>query len=211
MNRQIKLMRKQTGFTLIELMIVIVIMGITLALGIPSYTTWIANTQIRTGAESLFNGLNLARTEAIRRNESVQFRFDPAFKSTWAVCQQDAPATPTFINCAPNPATPMGLNVLHARFDQQGSNNVQIGTANAMGAVGTALGAGLGVGATAVTFDGLGRVQTAAANAVRIDVLNPKLPPAEMRRLVLQISLSGQVRTCDPDPGLSSTDPRRCT
>ncbi|MGB8337674.1 MAG: GspH/FimT family pseudopilin [Burkholderiales bacterium] len=210
--------KKQIGFTLIELMIVVVIMGIVLAMGIPNFRTWIENGRIRTGAESVFNGLNLARSEAIRRNESVQFRFDPAFKSTWAICQQDTPTTSTFTLCTPLGAAAtsgnLGNRVIQARYDDKGSTNVQVGTDTAMGTLTTALPVALG--GDRVTFDGMGRlVQTiggaAANNAVRVDVVNPKLPAAQMRRLVIQISFGGQVRLCDPDPGLSATDPRRCT
>lgn len=64
---------KQRGVTLIELIIGIVIVGITLALAMPSYSTWIQNTRLRNGAESVLNGLQLARAEAVRRNADVQF------------------------------------------------------------------------------------------------------------------------------------------
>jgi type IV fimbrial biogenesis protein FimT len=205
---------KQKGFTLIELMVAIVIMGVVLVVGIPSFRTWIENGQIRTGANSLFNGLNLARGEAIRRNETVQFRFDPAFKSTWAVCQADNAGAQTFNLCFPLvPAgnNALGANVLHANFDHSKSSNVQIGTSNVMGDPrGAPLTAGLGANASTVTFDGLGRL-TGANNAVRVDIINPKIAAAKMRRLVIQIFIGGEVRECDPDLGLSNTDPRRCT
>jgi type IV fimbrial biogenesis protein FimT len=190
---------KQIGFTLIELMVGIAIMGIVLAVGLPSFRTWIENGQIRTGAESMFNGLYLARAEAIRRNEPVQFRFDAASRSTGAICQQDFPIVtpPTFTQCNPNPAAPLG------------ASNVQIGTSNAMGILSTALATGISANADSATFDGLGRLIN--GGAVRVDVMNPKLPVAKMRRLVIQISIGGQARLCDPDPGLSPTDPRRCT
>jgi type IV fimbrial biogenesis protein FimT len=206
---------KQVGFTLIELMVVIVIMGIVMALGIPSFTTWIENGQIRTGAESVLHGLNLARTDALRRNEIVQFRFDPASKATWAICTQDAPATPTFLNCFPTPGNPnnLGTNVIAAQFVAAGAKNAEIRTDTAMGLVSTVLAAGLI--SDRVTFDGLGRlVQNIGGaptnNVVRIDIVNPRIDAAKMRRLVVQISIGGQVRVCDPDPGLSPTDPRRC-
>jgi type IV fimbrial biogenesis protein FimT len=61
------------GFTLIELLIGITVLGILLTLAAPSFMVWIQNTQIRTAADAVLNGLQLARTEAIRRNKTVQF------------------------------------------------------------------------------------------------------------------------------------------
>lgn len=63
----------QNGVTLIELLIGIVILGLLLALGLPSYAAWLQSTQIRTAAESVQNGLTLARAEAVRRNTAVSF------------------------------------------------------------------------------------------------------------------------------------------
>jgi type IV fimbrial biogenesis protein FimT len=65
--------RSQRGVTLIELMIGVVIMAILFGLALPSYKDWIQNTQIRTAAESIQNGLQLARAEAVSRNTPVSF------------------------------------------------------------------------------------------------------------------------------------------
>lgn len=64
-------MQRNRGFSLIELMVVIAILGLLLAIGIPSFATWLRNVQIRNAAESLQSGLQFARTEALRRNERV--------------------------------------------------------------------------------------------------------------------------------------------
>ena len=74
---------RQSGVTLIELMIGLVVFGILMFLGLPSYTAWIQNTKIRNAAESVQNGLQLARGEAVRRNTDVQFIFGAA--SDWSV------------------------------------------------------------------------------------------------------------------------------
>jgi type IV fimbrial biogenesis protein FimT len=64
------------GFTLIELMITLAVMGILFAVGFPSMSVWLQNSQIRTAAEGGLNGMQLARAEAVRRNAGVQLAFD---------------------------------------------------------------------------------------------------------------------------------------
>ena len=70
--------RDEQGVTLIELMITIAI-GIILALmALPMYSTWIASQQVRTAAESVYEGIRVAQTEAVRRNTQVAFVVDPS-------------------------------------------------------------------------------------------------------------------------------------
>ena len=57
-----------------ELLIGIAIIGILLALAAPNFAVWIQNSKIRTAAESIQNGLQLARAEAVRRNAQVRFQ-----------------------------------------------------------------------------------------------------------------------------------------
>ncbi len=75
---------KQKGMTLVELMVGIAILGIVSAIAVPSYTEFIANTQIRTTTESIRNGLQLARAEAIKRNASVNFTLNHS-TTAWVV------------------------------------------------------------------------------------------------------------------------------
>ena len=62
------------GFSLIELSIALVILGILLLAAAPGFSAWMRNTQIRTAAEALRDGLQLARGEAVRRNTSIRFQ-----------------------------------------------------------------------------------------------------------------------------------------
>ena len=78
--------RDHRGFTLVELMIAVVIAAILLALGLPAFTTWIANIAIRTNAEAITSGIQLARTEAVRRNTAVRVVLTAAGTS-WTVAQ----------------------------------------------------------------------------------------------------------------------------
>jgi len=69
-------MMRSAGFTLIELMLVIVILAIMLFIALPNFAVWMQNTQIRTAGEAVLNGMQLARAEAIRRNTIVELRMD---------------------------------------------------------------------------------------------------------------------------------------
>lgn len=83
----LKIAARSKGFTIIELMIGIAILAIVIALGLPSYSTWIQNTKLRNAAESILNGLQLARSEAVARNLSVRFSLGTG--SAWEVCLPD--------------------------------------------------------------------------------------------------------------------------
>lgn len=79
------------GLTLIELMVTVVVLAVGLSLAAPSFTQQIGNYRLRTASESIINGLNYARAEAVRRNSPVSFTLD-ASGSGWAVAQV-SPAT----------------------------------------------------------------------------------------------------------------------
>jgi type IV fimbrial biogenesis protein FimT len=73
------------GFTLIELMIALAIAALLVVLAMPSYSTWIADNQIRNAAESIAGGLRYAQGEAVARNATVEFVLDPTTGSGgWA-------------------------------------------------------------------------------------------------------------------------------
>jgi type IV fimbrial biogenesis protein FimT len=61
------------GFSLIELIITIVVLMSVSMLAIPAFQSSIGNSQIRTVAESIKNGLQQARMEAIKRNTRIKF------------------------------------------------------------------------------------------------------------------------------------------
>lgn len=62
------------GFTLIELMVTVAILGIVLALGVPSFVGTLAQNRMATQTNELVASLNLARMEAVRRSQSVTLR-----------------------------------------------------------------------------------------------------------------------------------------
>lgn len=66
-------MKRARGFTMVEILLVMVIVGIMTAIALPSMRLHMANGDIRGVAEETRSGLELARTEAIRRNSTVRF------------------------------------------------------------------------------------------------------------------------------------------
>lgn len=75
-----------TGFTLIELMVVVAVIAVASTLAAPSFIQQFANYRVRSAAEAIVNGLNYARGEAVRRNTPVSFSLD-ASGSGWSVAQ----------------------------------------------------------------------------------------------------------------------------
>jgi type IV fimbrial biogenesis protein FimT len=71
MERYSRKHRRQGGFTLIELMIVVVVVSIMLALAAPSFYSTIKNNRLRTEADRIVTSFNLARSEAVKRNIDV--------------------------------------------------------------------------------------------------------------------------------------------
>jgi len=62
---------RETGFTLIEVMIVVAIIGIAAALAIPNYLVWQSRSELRQGITEVQNQLLLARMAALSRNAPV--------------------------------------------------------------------------------------------------------------------------------------------
>ncbi|MCK5829671.1 MAG: GspH/FimT family pseudopilin [Methylococcales bacterium] len=65
---------KCNGFTLIELMVTLAISGIVMSIGIPSFDQIIKNNRLTTNINELVISLNLARSEAVKRNQPVTIR-----------------------------------------------------------------------------------------------------------------------------------------
>ncbi|MBA3032646.1 MAG: GspH/FimT family pseudopilin [Gammaproteobacteria bacterium] len=82
--------RRASGFTLIELMISIIVLGVLLTIAMPSFRAWMLNIQIRNASESILTGIQRARAEAVGRNTSVTFVM--AANSTWTVNVNNPPS-----------------------------------------------------------------------------------------------------------------------
>ena len=203
------------GFSMIELIIALAVLGVLLALAAPSFNAWISNTKIRTAAEVIQSGLQLARAEAVRRNALISFQLtsstggdctlattatswvitygtdDPTGKCDVALLNEAYPVTDTTHNPVPR--------IIQARTAGEGSNNVLAAADQSV-----------------IAFNGLGRVTNPSTNPIVINLQNAtvgcqttsnKAPPL-LRCLRVTASIGGQIRICDPI--LPGTDPQAC-
>jgi len=68
-------MFNKTGFTLIELMIVVAIMGILSAIAVPNFMHYMAERRLNGAARMVMSDLMNARTLAVTQNRNVQVTF----------------------------------------------------------------------------------------------------------------------------------------
>jgi len=93
-------LRRQKGFSLIELMIAISILAIILAMAVPSLSSYMDHRRVINVAETLYGQLQYARSEAIARSEIVYANFSSNDTTDWAM------GISTRFNCDVTKATP---------------------------------------------------------------------------------------------------------
>lgn len=208
------------GFSLIELLITVAIAGILLAIGASGFRIWIANMRIRTVAESIQNGLQLARGEAVRRNALIRFQLmtsvdngcvlsaaNTTITSNWVVSFSDpaGACAATVLNDA-FPVTDLVNNpapqIIQVRPGGESSQNVDVNATQ-----------------TLILFNGLGRrgENPPVANRFEINVL-PKpgvgscqASGGDTRCLRVTVTVGGQIRLCDPQLSITKpADPQSC-
>ncbi|WP_147375792.1 GspH/FimT family pseudopilin [Noviherbaspirillum cavernae] len=197
-------MMRSTGFTLVEMMIAVVIMAILLAVGMPGFQAFIQNTQIRTAADSMQAGLNLARAEALRRNARVSLWVVSGIDATcvqsntgnsWVVSFTDPAA-----RCGAAASDSAAPGLIQARSGSDGSSGVNV----------TAL-TGADAASSCITFNGFGGVETTctggASPLARISFVSAAAP-ATTRALEVHVTPGGAIRMCDPNA--ADGTPTRC-
>ncbi len=194
-STNIKRCKFNNGFTLIELMIGIAVLGILLAVATPSFRDWLQNTKTRTVAEALQAGVRSAQVEALRNGLPVQFFLTddapPVLGSATSATGRNWGIRTMSTTVANTPVALIQGTVLGGT-----SNNVTI------------------TGSTAtVTFNSIGRSVTYAAGfytpagSTTYAVTNTSVTNGRSYNVVA--SSAGAVRLCDPAKS-RTTNPDGC-
>jgi type IV fimbrial biogenesis protein FimT len=177
------------GFTLLELIVAMTITAMLLMLGMPSFTTFLRNSEIRSTAESISNGLRAARSEATRLNRPVSFTLANGNDTSWAI----------------NIFNPVAGSLIQPPIQQY--SRFEVGKSAQV--------ARLPATAVSLTFNGLGRIISpspiATPNLQQIDVSS--IVNGEARTLRIYADDVHGIRMCDPDPALKlliPPDARAC-
>ncbi|MGL4565611.1 MAG: GspH/FimT family pseudopilin, partial [Halioglobus sp.] len=94
--------KSEGGFSLIELMIGVLLVAILLGIGVPSFRSMIEDQRLRAATTDLRLALNLARSEAVKRNRTVVL--NPAIPGTdgwgegWTIPNPVDPNDPDILN-----------------------------------------------------------------------------------------------------------------
>jgi type IV fimbrial biogenesis protein FimT len=201
---------RHRGFTLIELMIGVALLGLLMMLAFPTFTTMMHNARLRAVAESILSGLQGARAEALKRNQTAEF-----------LLMADAPDEANFAAFAANTTGPgwavrildaagVPVDFVEARSGLEGSG--QSDPAELYARVSAA---NLPAGGT-IRFNSLGRTNVGTVNATfdvqpsDANLCRANNGPNRCLRVV--VTPGGRVRMCDPsiDPVANPTDTRIC-
>lgn len=190
--------RRELGFSIIELTVAITIMGVLIALGMPSLSGYMQTARLGNMAKGFYSGAQMARTEAIRRNQQVDF------------VMTDTPIAPGIETAAVPSAT--GRNWL-VRFTNASGVVELVEARSVLEGGGTTPAITTASTAATISFSSLGA--NISGTVDQINVENPMAglcdPAGPVRCWRIAVSPGGQIRMCNPSAASASAgDTRGC-
>jgi type IV fimbrial biogenesis protein FimT len=193
--------RIPAGFSLIELMVTLALLAMLMIMAVPGFKTWIANTKIRTTADSIQNGLMLAKAEAIRRNAKVQFILtasDPTAANVNSAAYSTS-GSGWMVRVYQSTGTYTTGDYVQGRSSAEGGTGVSVSTTHGYPLIFT------GVGTLLTTSSG-SSTPAVPGSAITIVVKNSAVSGTRTLNIVLK--QGGSIRMCDFN--LPSTSPMGC-
>lgn len=207
--------RRQLGFTALEAVIAVAILGILMAVGVPRMSGWLAATKAAGAGQFYVEGFTLARTQALAHNSHSRLVFiaNPGGQPDWRVdiCLRvsgnacdDASNDWSTLSAAPGgSADELGES---AAFRSIRRSAASLPPPSLL-----AVTLGPDDDADAVYFTPMGWVDGAIAPRVT----EVRLAPAEgkedeFKRSAVMLTLAGIATTCDPAEDIAAGDSRRC-
>ncbi len=176
----------EAGVTLIELMTTVSIAAILGSIAVPAFTTFLRNTEVRGSAESVMQGVQLARIEAIRRNRQVCFDWSGT-GTGWTVST----------DCLSAPGAAAASQTIQKQPNREGSVSSVVALQPA--------------GSLRVMFNGYGRVVPNIVGGSSIAQIDVTATRANLRRRVLISSGDGGGRLAICDPSAAVGAPTSCS
>jgi type IV fimbrial biogenesis protein FimT len=68
-------MWKKSGFTLMQLVLVMVLLAILAAVSIPNFLSWLPKYRLKSAARDLYSNLQLAKMSAVRANQKCRVEY----------------------------------------------------------------------------------------------------------------------------------------
>jgi prepilin-type N-terminal cleavage/methylation domain len=187
---------EQRGFSIVELLVGITILAMLLGLGAPALGTYLQNSKLGSAASNYFQGIQMARAEAIRRNVRAEFVLTDTPVSTANIANVVAPAVNGGNWIVRATVGPGVFALLDAKSAAEGEGS---SLANYVQVTGTAAAPAVFDGT--IAFNGFGATATNAAYS--IDIKNPAAglcvaDGGTLRRRRITVSPGGQIQACDP-------------
>ncbi|MEO8848030.1 MAG: GspH/FimT family pseudopilin [Casimicrobiaceae bacterium] len=158
----------QRGFTLIELMIALVILGFLTMLAVPMYGEMLTNSQIRNAAENILTGMRTAQAEAIHLNAPAKFVLSNG--TGWRVYVTD----PDTNDYAVAPWRQYNFS--------EGASRATVTT----------------TAGSEVVFNGLGQIVKTVDTIPQVDITGASANPHVLRILVGTETMAAGMKMCDP-------------
>lgn len=200
----------QRGFTLVELMVGLAIMGLLLFVGIPSMTHWSVTNKAKSASEFYAEGLSMARRQAVMSNArsrliltpnpnngQLDWQVDICFPTALVPCNNASGTWSTTATAAPgDPQGAAGFKSIFRSADRVVPATVMVPSLQP-------------AGASTVYFTEVGWVDTTVPQRLSRIELDPVATyNHEVPAVALVITLAGMASKCDPTK--AAPDSRAC-